>query len=148
MWRIKSEFEILGSFIDLQISVITEFFQRFQSIRVPFLMWENPLARSARRNNHAKLHIYKSCSGLSGYVPAINFFFWLNCHFLPPPHPLAFFFSTAPYRIICCHKSIFRSILKKFNLSMNMSLGLTSRRRLKIRYSEISEKCKFFRNGF
>lgn len=108
MWRIKSEFEILGSFIDLQISVITEFFQRFHSIHVPFLMWENPLARSDRRNNHAKLHIYKSCSELSGYVPTINFFF------SELPFSFLFFFFPAPYRIICCHKNIFRSILKKF----------------------------------
>lgn len=82
MWRLKSEFEILGWFMDLQLSVSTEFFERYHTIRVPSLMWESPPALSARRNTHAKLHIYKSSNEFFGNVPTINFSCWIVI-FLP-----------------------------------------------------------------
>lgn len=81
IWRLKTEFEILGWFIDMQASVSTKFFERYHAIRVYSLMWESPSALPARRNNLAKLHIYKSCSGLTGNLPTIHFSCWIIVFF-------------------------------------------------------------------
>lgn len=82
-WRLKNEFEILGWFIDLQISITIELFERYRTIGLPLLMWESPSALPAGGSNLAKLHIYKYWARLSGHFLTIRSSCWIVIFFPP-----------------------------------------------------------------